>query len=109
MRTPDLQDPASEYYQMAQYTCVFNARDGQITCKPFVRTFLKSGKAMTEVTPVVNRGGRLPVTSELRNESLAGAHVLDLSDRPVSPAPADWHGDLGSPSKTGSETGLQKR
>ncbi|GAA5869700.1 hypothetical protein JCM16303_000552 [Sporobolomyces ruberrimus] len=59
-------DPNAEYYQTAQYTCLYNARDGSVACKPFVRTFLKTSSSMTEVTPVVNKGGRLPRTPHLR-------------------------------------------
>lgn len=54
------------FRQTAQYTCVFNSRDGSIACKPFVRTFLKTGRNMTEVTQVVNQGGRLPKTAHLQ-------------------------------------------
>ncbi|GAA6010242.1 hypothetical protein JCM11491_005407 [Sporobolomyces phaffii] len=66
MRAPDHLDPHAEYYQTAQYTCLYNARDGTIACKPFVRTFLKTSRSMTEVTPIVNEGGRLPKTRHLR-------------------------------------------
>ncbi|GAA5952257.1 hypothetical protein JCM21900_000468 [Sporobolomyces salmonicolor] len=63
---PDKHSAGTEYYQLAQYTCVYNARDAQVECKPFVRTFLKTGKNVTEVTPVVNRGGRLPLPDALK-------------------------------------------
>ncbi|BGP26876.1 hypothetical protein JCM10295v2_005838 [Rhodotorula toruloides] len=51
-----------EYYQIAQYTCVYNAVERTVACKPFVRTFVRMAneQAMTEVTPTVNAGGRLP-------------------------------------------------
>lgn len=41
---------------------MYNAVDRTVACEPFVRTFVRMAneRSMTEVTPTVNAGGRLP-------------------------------------------------
>ncbi|POY76443.1 hypothetical protein BMF94_0643 [Rhodotorula taiwanensis] len=64
----------SELYQIAQYTCVYDALYRTVQCKPFVRTFMKQANGlMSEVTPFLNAGGPLPragldVPPEARSE-----------------------------------------
>ncbi|GAA5999603.1 hypothetical protein JCM5350_008120 [Sporobolomyces pararoseus] len=74
-------DTRAEYYQTAQWVCSFNSRDGSVACKPFVRTFLKTGRSMTEVAPVVNQGGRLPKTSHLRLDEATEKELLGTNER----------------------------
>ncbi|TNY19625.1 hypothetical protein DMC30DRAFT_399821, partial [Rhodotorula diobovata] len=50
----------TEYYQIAQYTCTYDAAKKAVDCLPFVRTFMRVGTSLKEVTPTVNAGGRLP-------------------------------------------------
>ncbi|BGP50808.1 hypothetical protein JCM10450v2_006734 [Rhodotorula kratochvilovae] len=59
-RTQSRREPPAEYYQIAQYTCTYDAVKRSVDCEPFVRTFMKVGVSFTEVTPTVNAGGRLP-------------------------------------------------
>lgn len=49
------------FRQIAQYTCQYDAKLKSVQCLPFVRTFLETGRTLSEVTPSVNQGGRLPV------------------------------------------------
>lgn len=58
--SPNLPNLPLVSLQIAQYTCVYDALHRTVDCKPFVRTFLKHGVQMTEVTPTVNAGSRLP-------------------------------------------------
>ncbi|GAA5958511.1 hypothetical protein JCM8115_002489 [Rhodotorula mucilaginosa] len=64
----------SDLYQIAQYTCVYDALHRTVQCKPFVRTFMKQANGlMSEVTPFVNAGHSLPragldVPPEARSE-----------------------------------------
>ncbi|GAA5831070.1 hypothetical protein JCM5353_002006 [Sporobolomyces roseus] len=81
MAHQDQLDPNAEYYQTAQYTCLYNARDGSVACKPFVRTFLKTAQTMSEITPVVNRGGRLPKTSHLQVKEDRDTQSLEFNER----------------------------
>ncbi|GAA5965445.1 hypothetical protein JCM3765_002384 [Sporobolomyces pararoseus] len=81
MHPPEELDTRAEYYQTAQYVCSFNSRDGSVACKPFVRTFLKTGQSMTEITPVVNQGGRLPKTSHLRLDESSRKELLGTNYR----------------------------
>ncbi|GAA5862419.1 hypothetical protein JCM3774_002510 [Rhodotorula dairenensis] len=66
----------SELYQIAQYTCVYDALHRTVQCKPFVRTFVKQADGLlSEVTPFVNAGRALPragldVPPEARSERL---------------------------------------
>ncbi|GAA5847056.1 hypothetical protein JCM9279_002670 [Rhodotorula babjevae] len=53
-------EPKAEFFQIAQYTCLYNADKRAVDCLPFVRTFMQVGRQFTEVTPTVNAGGRLP-------------------------------------------------
>lgn len=52
--------PAPPPPQIAQYTCTYDAAKKAVDCLPFVRTFMRVGTSLKEVTPTVNAGGRLP-------------------------------------------------
>ncbi|GAA5996006.1 uncharacterized protein JCM10292_004886 [Rhodotorula paludigena] len=79
------QEPPAEYYQIAQYTCVYDALHRTVDCKPFVRTFLKHGVQMTEVTPTVNAGSRLPRGEFNVPIEASKSHSLALdTDKPPS-------------------------
>ncbi|GAA5985072.1 hypothetical protein JCM10908_002512 [Rhodotorula pacifica] len=51
----------SDLYQIAQYTCIYDALHRTVQCKPFVRTFMKQANGlMSEVTTFVNAGRAVP-------------------------------------------------
>ncbi|GAA5892379.1 hypothetical protein JCM6882_003655 [Rhodosporidiobolus microsporus] len=66
------------YYQLRQYVCQYDAERFAVSCQPFIRTFLESGRNLVEVTTTVNRGGRLPVAEDLRKEASTEPLVVPI-------------------------------